>query len=269
MDGLRATLGLLAAMAAAAWTQEAPTASAAVGAFGLPDASGKRLIAPRGIERPAELTTALCTDGQRLRVRFEGKQAEGKQSTGRETSGNFASLAGDVYRAIDGKIDPWASCLLPSPQFMTGATVVPLQRMEKPAPCAAEMTHRIGEARHRAVTHCWTLARSGAAVTIALVEFARIGKDALASAVLLDGPRMMFEDYAAEFREEGESLWRVDDGGELSPEGFRIVCLLRAPAGYALAVAWAGTEGRSLSVSLSTGGRFKTAITDYWYQMPL
>jgi hypothetical protein len=104
---------------------------------------------------------------------------------------------------------------------------------------------------------------------VALLEFARRGKDALASLVFVDGARTMFADYPAEFRREGEDLWRADDGGVLSPEGFQLVCALRRGGWYALGIAWSGSEGQSLSLWISDGSeRFTKVVNDYWYQLP-
>jgi hypothetical protein len=104
---------------------------------------------------------------------------------------------------------------------------------------------------------------------IALLEFDRRGKDALASLVFVDGTRTIFADYPAEFQGAGQDLWRADDGGVLSPEGFHIVCALQRGDWYALGVAWGGAEGRSLSLWISEGReRFTEVINDYWYQAP-
>jgi hypothetical protein len=76
-----------------------------------------------------------------------------------------------------------------------------------------------------------------------VVEFARQDKDALASVVLIDRDRMIFADYPAVFRGEGQDLWRVDDVGVLSPKGFEVVFLLQRGTFYALGVNWHGDRG--------------------------
>jgi hypothetical protein len=105
---------------------------------------------------------------------------------------------------------------------------------------------------------------------VALLEFDRRGKDALASLVFVDGTRTIFADYQAEFRGAGQDVWRVDDGGVLSPEGLKIVCALQRGGWYALGVTWPGAEGQSLSLWISEGSeRFTKVISDYWYQAPI
>jgi len=102
-----------------------------------------------------------------------------------------------------------------------------------------------------------------------LAEFARTGKDALASVVLMEGEHVLFGDYPATFRGDGDDLWRVDDGGLLSAEGFQVVLVARRGERYAVGVSWAGTEGRSPVLFASGGGNvFQRVIEDYWYQAP-
>jgi hypothetical protein len=102
---------------------------------------------------------------------------------------------------------------------------------------------------------------------VALLEFDRREKDALASLVFVDGARTVFADYPAEFRGAGQDLWRVEDGGVLSPEGIGLVCALQRGGWYALGIAWSGAEGQSLSLWISEDGqRFTKVLNDYWYQ---
>ena len=124
--------------------------------------------------------------------------------------------------------------------------------------------------RSRPVVHCWPIARLGGEQKIALVEFRRQGKEALASLVLMDEDRTIFADYTAEFRGAGQDLWRADDGGVLSPEGFEVVCALQRPNGFALGISWGGAEGQSLALWTSDGNSwFTQVISDYWYQAPV
>jgi hypothetical protein len=124
--------------------------------------------------------------------------------------------------------------------------------------------------RDRPVVHCWPIAQMGPGKQVALIEFERRGKEALASLVLVDGNRMMFADFPAEFRGAEQDLWRVDDGGVLSPEGLSVVCGLQRGGWYALGTAWSGAEGKVLSLWIADGSeRFTKIMNDYWYQAPL
>ena len=120
------------------------------------------------------------------------------------------------------------------------------------------------------MVHCYPIGLVDGRVHVVLVEFERRGTNALASLVLVDGRRAIFDDYEAEYRGPGSDLWRVDDEGQLSPEGFRLVTALRRGTQWMLAVSWAGTEGVSLSFLVANqADRFTTVLRDYWYQVPL
>jgi hypothetical protein len=140
-----------------------------------------------------------------------------------------------------------------------------------PAPGRARRCQRkaFAAARQRAVVSCFSLVRIDGRRRIVLGEFERSGENALASVVLLDRDRVLFADYPATFRADGQDLWRVDDGGKLSPAGFQVVFVAQDGQQCGLALSWAGTEGRSLAVFLSgSGSALDRVIDDYWYQMP-
>ena len=120
------------------------------------------------------------------------------------------------------------------------------------------------------MVHCYPIGLVDGRVHVVLVEFERRGTNALASLVLVDGRRAIFADYEAEYRGPGSDLWRVDDEGRLSPEGFQLVTALRRGTEWMLAVSWAGTEGVSLSLLVANrADRFTTVLREYWYQVPL
>jgi hypothetical protein len=250
-----------------AQTQTVPSATDGLGGFGLPDQSGARLLLMPNLAHPELLKTALCSGGRRFPVQFERRQAEREGHNGRQTADNFDNLAGSVFRILGGRTDPGATCFLASEPLLSGVTLLSIAAPVGSGACVHR--DRFATLRDRPVTHCWPIARMPPGKDVALLEFARRGKDALASLVFVDGARTMFADYAAEFRREGEDLWRADDGGVLSPEGFQLVCALRRGGWYALGIAWSGSEGQSLSLWISDGSdRFTQVVHDYWYQLP-
>jgi hypothetical protein len=124
--------------------------------------------------------------------------------------------------------------------------------------------------RNRAVVHCWALSDMGADQEVGLVEFARHGPDALASLVLVGPGVAVFEDFPAQSRGDGEDLWRVDDEGQMSADGFEVLFALRTPKTYFLAVSWASTEGASLVLLTWSGGQqFIQCAGGYRYAAPL
>lgn len=258
--------------------QNVPSATDAHGGFGFRDQMGARLLLLpnhdgsevdlQNLARPELLKTALCAGGRRFSVQFERRQIEGAGNNGRQTSYNFDKLAGSVFTVLGQKVPPEATCFLASDPLLAGSTVLGIVAPVGSGACVQR--DRFAALRSRSVTHCWPLARMAPGKDVALLEFERRGKDALASLIVVDGTRTMFADYPAEFRGEGQELWRVDDGGVLSPRDFEIVCALRRGNWYALGIGWHGAEGQSLSLWISEGSeRFTKVINDYWYQAPI
>jgi hypothetical protein len=249
--------------------QELPRATAEHGAFGLPDESGTRLIAVAAMPDAARVRTALCSDGSRVEVRFERRQAGLPDDDGRQVPARFNRMAGDVFRVVRGKVAVSASCFLVGNGWTTGVAVLPMRETGSHGACEGGVEARLAASRGRAVVRCFSLGRLEGERRVVLAEFARVGKDALASVVLMDGERVLGGDYPADFRGDGEDLWRVDDGGVLSAEGFQVVFVVRRGDRYMMGVSWAASEGRSLAVFVSDRENgFRRVIEDYWYQMP-
>ena len=251
---------------AAAQVRDLPRATDSLGGFALPDQGGGRLLQNPDLARPEGSRTALCSGGRRVALRFDRRQIE-RANDGRETAANFATLPGSVYTVAGSTLDPEATCFLPSDALLAGSAILSVAAPAGSGTC--RQRERFATIRDRAVVHCWPVARLGAAKHVALLEFERRGKDALASLVVVDGSRTMFADFPAEFRGPREDLWRVDDDGVLSPEGLQIVFALQRGDWCALGTAWQGAEGRALSLWIAeTGDRFTKVLEDYWYQAP-
>jgi hypothetical protein len=247
--------------------RELPGATDGHGAFGLPDPRGGRLLVIPDLARPELLKAALCGGGRRVAVRFDRRQVE-RANDGRQTGRNFDTLAGSLYSVLGDPVDPGTACFLASEALLDGSTILSIAPPDGSGVCLQR--ERFAALRDRPVVHCWPLARLAPEKQVALVEFERRGKDALASLAFVDGSRTMFADIPAEFRGAGEDLWRADDGGVLTSEGLQIVCVLQRGGGYVLGTAWQGAEGRALSLWISEGSdRFTKVLNDYWYQAPL
>jgi hypothetical protein len=266
---LASAVGLwaLLTVAGGAARQDLPGATDTHGGFGLPDQRGARLLVIPNLARPERITTALCGGGRRVVVRFERRQ-EARENNGRQSGRNFDSLAGSVYSIAGNTVDPEAPCLLASDALLAGSAILNVASPDGSRAC--DQRDRFATLRDRPVVQCWPLARLGPDTHVALIEFERRGKDALASVVVMDGARTMFADIRAQFRGAGQDLWRVDDGGVLSPEGLKVVSALRRGRWFALGIAWAAAEGRALSLWVSDDSdRFTQVINDYWYQAPI
>ena len=260
---------LFTAAAAGLLAQDLPRASAEYGSFALPDPTGARLIAVGGIPDAENVHQAFCGGSASLPVRFDHKQAGRKENNGRQTPSRFNDLPGDVFHMVAGSAGATASCFLAGSRWTPDATLLRIDSREHGANCGATVQEHLAAVKGRAVVRCFLLGRFEDDGQVLLAEFARIGNDALASVVVRSGDRLMFGDYTAEFRGEGQDLWRVDDGGKLSAEGFDLIFLASQRGQYDLGVSWAATEGRALTLFVSgDGSRLDRVLQDYWYQMP-
>lgn len=249
--------------------QGPPASTAMHGAFAFPDRNGARLITTAPVAQPALLTAALCSGGRRLVVQFDRAQDESRATTRRQTPENFENTRGAVFRIVGGTIDPASTCFLATAQLMSGGPPVSVKPADPPASCGQGRKAQYEAARGRPVVACWLLATSNTGEPIGLIEFARRLRSALASLVVVDGERAIFADYPAEFTAPGVDLWRVDDGGVMSPEGYEVVFVLRRGTSSVLGVSWSGTEGINLALwTADDGDRFTETINDYWYRAP-
>ena len=239
-------------------------------AFAFPNEPGTRLLATAEIAKPEALRIGLCSGGQQVRVQFERRQPEGAQTNHRQTPQNFANTAGAVFRVISANVSADATCVLADESFLAGATVLPLKRPSDDARCPKARYPDFQVDKGRPVVGCWPIAESSAGARVAIIEFARRLTDALASLVVVEGDRRMYVDYPAQFKGPGDDLWRVEDGGEINPDNFRIVFLLKRESSYLLAVDWGGAEGSALSLHISEAGtQFKEVLSDSWYRAPV
>jgi len=275
---MRILIVLLVAAAAGlgAQSQTLPGSTRQHGGFALPDPKGARLLLmpytdpkvadPITFARPELLTTAICSGGRRVPVQFERRQTAGEYD-GRASSRNFDRLGGSVFRVLERTFDPEAPCFLAAESLLAGAAILSISAAPESSACLKP--ERFGTLRNRPVVKCWPIARVAVRQQVVLLEFERRGKDALAAFALIDGDRVVFADVPAEYQGPGESLWRVDDEGVLSPQGITIVCALQRDGWYALGTAWSGAEGLLLSLWVTDGSdRFTKVLNDYRYQAP-
>lgn len=267
--GLRCIFAASLTMLVASQALAKPVPVLPCAAFAFPNRTGELLLAPADLPQPSRMTKVVCPGGRVLRVRYLRQQNGRDGGSGRQISSEFENEAGAVFRVVGATVDEYATYLLAVDSLLVGASVEPLSRVDSVSACSAADQERLGVLRGRPVVHCWPLARVGVNLQVLLLEFERRGKDALASLLLLGPGIAAFEDYPAEYRGEGEDLWRVDDLGEMSPEGFKILFALRTAHTQVLGVSWASTESLSLSLLVSRDGRhFEELVQGNRYVAP-
>jgi len=249
--------------------QTVPPSSAQHGAFAFPNKVGTQLLTIPALTQPEKLRTALCTNNVRTPIRYERQQPAAPGDTGRHSPHNFDKVAGTLFSVTKSRLSETASCFLAADAMLSSATLFRVEILANHTRCSPDAQRRIESSRLRSVLNCWTIAHMSATRQLVLTEFTQQDKQALASLVLMDRNRTIFADYPATFKGDGVDLWRVDDGGVLSPKGFEILFVLQRGNTYTVGVRWSGSEGASLAIFTSgTNNKFTQVISDYWYQAP-
>ena len=77
------------------------------------------------------------------------------------------------------------------------------------------------------------------------------------------------QDFPATYRGPQQDLWRVEDGGTFSPEGFAIPFIGRLRGTYFVGLTWAGAEGEASLLLVADSARaFRTVRKSYRYWVP-
>lgn len=234
--------------------------------FAFAGPGGDRLLALSPLQSPSRITRALCGDGSH-RVRWIERRPGSAGDTGRRTAANFDRSPGDLFRMVGASAPPDAACLLVGDAFFRPPR--PLLRLDpERSPCDVPTRERLAAARERPVTGCRGLATADGG-RVVLAEFARRGKDLLASLVLLkDAAEPVFFDYPATHDEERISCWRVDDGCRLDAAALAILFAYRRGGHWGLAVAWDGAEGQALQLLEQDGPGFRELLAGHRYWAP-
>ncbi|WP_334071329.1 hypothetical protein [Paenibacillus sp. A14] len=220
--------------------------------FGFANADGSQIIVTgqkAGLEASlSKYGNMIGEGGKTYGVRFAKRQKGSEQSNGRDTANNFANLEGYIFDVIDGKAAPNETYYVVNQQDFD---LQSLLEITSPVQTGADAEHEAEEEtlmenislmRDRDVAQMWTLAGIGSGRKLYLVRFEDKGKDRLFSIALFNGENFLFRDYPA-VAEDDTSVWRVDDGGEVSPDMFPLLLAAETKQGLLLGMSWWGAEG--------------------------
>ncbi|MFO0096178.1 MAG: hypothetical protein ACK54K_17960 [Gemmatimonadaceae bacterium] len=256
----------------------------APGTFAFADASGTRLLALEDVATPAAMRAAICAGAPARPVVADGRQPTGTHDSGRQTAANFSEQAGARFRVSGAPVPAGESCYLtadaalvagllpftPPPTPSTGT-----RRPARPAGgCDTTLTAPVAAARARPVAQCWPLGAVPGGPTMFVVRFVTRDTNALARLVALDGAARWYHDFPAVDHGNGESVWRLDDGGVFPADAMRIrfVSRVRSPVRGVLLVGmtWDGTEGETAYLlAADFSGTFRTLTQTYRYTAPM
>lgn len=237
------------------------------GVFGFANAEGTELLALDSVSNPTQIRGAVCAGARVYRVAYARRQSRQPAGNGRQVAANFRNEAGDVFRLVGGTPRGDETCYLSADSSLM-ASAVPADGPVSSG-CDRARLSRIAQAKRRSVIHCWPLASAGPGAHILAVQFSVVDTNALASVVLIDQDHLLFQDFPGTYRGPQSDIWRADDGGLVSPDGFGIPFLCRLRGTYVIALTWAGTEGEdSYLLVADSGNVFRSVATSYRYWVP-
>lgn len=212
--------------------------------FGFADASGKHLIVTdresSELDNVSKLNKAIGENGKVLSVSFVRWQEGKEESNGRQMAHNFDSLAGFVFAVEEGTATGDETYYLLDGNEVSMNAFVPIVKPSS-SDVAEEIKSAIVKAKNRAIMNIWHVADMGEnAVYVA--QFEKQDKDMLFSIVLKRDDKLVFKNYPA-VMEDWTSVWRVDDGGEVSPDMFNFLFAANTGDGLVIGVEWWAPEG--------------------------
>ena len=212
--------------------------------FGFFNRDGEQLITLGPVNTTFELQQPqlIFASNQRLAGTYTKTQQKSAISTNRHTAGNFDHLAGHIL-VVNGPGPANQSALLAEAAFFNERQFPQLVNSEDTF-ITIENRQRIAAFRHRSVTNSWPLLQTDDGTQLQLVLFEQLGDQALASLVLFRPDRVLYRDFPATYNPI--STWRVDDGGVIRPEQFRILYLAKHQGIWEFAYEFIGAEGINL-----------------------
>lgn len=246
--------------------------------FGFADEAGKYILLTGTEEGQEEtlspLNRAIGKDGQELHVSFVKWQPGSGDSNGRDMANNFAHVPGYLFQVEEGSATADETYYLADAKdFNTRSLleVKPVDPEHSKETAADDVKKAIAEAKKREIQYIGKIADFSPGGQLYAVQFVRQKQDMLFSLVLQEGDSFVFMDYPAVIENGNEySVWRVDDGGEITADMFSVLFAARTRDGVLLGINWWGAEGVNTFFLNQQGHRFKELDIQYGrYTSPL
>ncbi|MCC3373670.1 hypothetical protein [Cohnella sp. REN36] len=234
--------------------------------FAYADLTGQRLL---GFEssKPKRFVKAVFAPGTTLDTKYVKHQKESDKSNGRQTAWNFDDDEGELYSIAKGKVAPNDSVLLAEKDAFEDHVFLSYKPVSKGTFSKSVIT-QIEKQKKRKVAKQGLIGQVKPDVSIGLVEYVKAkGQKPLASLVLSTKKGPLLLDFVG--NDDPNSTWRVDDGGTITPDMFRILFVTESKQGYSFAYEWSGAEGYSLEVLQQQGGKLRSVLHGSRYAAPI
>ena len=234
--------------------------SSAAAATGIPisfaffDSTGHKLLMPTiaTIETVDAYQWAVVETNKLLTLRFEGFQDLGTANSSRQTAKSFQKISGYVW-SVDGDGSHNKSAMLIDKSFFDEHTFPAVTLL--PEECSPAEKKIIEQIRKRLLAKSWGILEREDGTRLFLLLFEPQGNDVLASIAAISSNNTIFLDYPATYNKV--STWRVDDGGEIGPEQFKILYFGKSRQGSEMVIEFLGAEGSLIESVVEKGGYFE------------
>ncbi len=236
--------------------------------FGFTDFSGELILiySLEQMDVSGDLSAVLPT-GEVIDLESMGYRGMGSEDNYRQTAYNFPNLPGYLFRIPDGKITAGETVLLVDTGFLGERTLLTVTG-HPPAPLKDDIVAWIEEVSSSPVAESWNLATIEGGISVVMVRFEPGDSTNVACLVLIDGERMVFEEYIGGPM-NNITVWRADDGGVFDAANFDVIAAFRTSDGIEIVRTWSGPEGESAAFLEENGQIFREVLGGYRYWAPL
>jgi len=211
-----------------------------------------------------ELNGAIGDDGQFYNIEYVKKQDSNDQDSGRVVSGNFDNMEGYVYSVLGENLIASNSYFLCNSETINEENLLATVSTGTAA-FDSETKTQIEDTKGRGVQEGWIIDEYSDGTQVLIVVFEPEGNNVLMSIGLKTTDGIKLKDYPAV--SDGQSAWRVDDGGKINPKQFSILFTTPTKEGLLLVISWAGAEGENILFLLEKADaldQLPWEISRYW-----
>ncbi len=213
--------------------------------FAIANEPGEKLITYHVDDAVAnfqELNGAIGEDGQLYAIEYVGKQSANDQDSFRVVAANFDNMEGHIYKNLENKLTASNSYYLCNTGLINKDNL--LSSVSSGTTIIDDGTKtQISGIKNRGVQDGWIIDEYSDGTQVLIVVFEPDGNNLLMSIALKTADGIKFMDYPVE--SDGQSAWRVDDGGKINPKLFTLLFTARTDNGLLAVINWAGAEGET------------------------
>jgi hypothetical protein len=235
--------------------------------FAIANEPGEKLISyhiDAGVTKFEELNGAIGEDGQFYTIEYVSKQSANDQDSGRVVSANFDNMEGYVYKTVEKNLTANNSYYLCNSGLINKENLLSTVTAGI-AVLDEETKTQIKDIKGRGVQDGWIIDEYSDGTQVLIIVFKPDGNNLLMSIVLKTADGIKFMDYPVV--SDGQSAWRVDDGGKIDPKLFSILFTAPTNEGLLTVINWAGAEGENTMALLQSADELSQLpweVYRYW-----